>query len=225
MKGMTEFIRAYGSALAKERTGEEPKKRFRPSIAITRELGSGGRIIAGLLAERLGFEVAGKEIINEIAERIKVPKDLLGLLDERPGNTLEIFGAGLLHGAAISESDYDRALKGTLGTLLELGSLVIVGRGGVFVAKPGQALRVMVVAPLERRVQNYVIYENLSEKKAREKLLEIDAQRHHFHKRHFGHTEVDSNHYDLTINTEHLSMRSATEVILAAYRELYGLPS
>ena len=190
MKGMTEFIRAYGSVLWKEDEGEEAKKRFRPSVVISRELGSGGRVIAGLLAEKLGFEVAGKHIIDEIASRIKVPTDLLRLLDERPGNTLEMFGAGLLHGAAISESDYDRALKGTMGTLLELGSLVIVGRGGVFVAKPGQALRLMVVAPLEKRVHNYVMYENLTEKKARDKLLEIDAQRRHFHKRQIGRAHV-----------------------------------
>ncbi len=214
MKTMPDF-----NILSRERkdSGEKP---FRAPIAISREIGSGGRLIAQALADRLGFTMAGKSILEEIATKTKVPQDLVELLDERPGRALEIFGAGLLRGAAINEKDYDRVLKSTLSALLELGSVVIVGRGAVFVAKPGRALRVLVVAPLEKRVENYAKYLQMDLKKARAEVARIDDERHRFHKRHFGTTEITPDRYDIALNMAHITLESATDILMTAYEEV-----
>jgi cytidylate kinase len=219
MQNMPGFLKAYGSILAREREALGDKQ-FRPPIALSREIGSGGRLIAQALADRLGFTMAGKSILEEIANKTKVPQDLVEMLDERPGRALEIFGAGLLRGAAINEGDYDRVLKSTLSALLELGSVVIVGRGAVFVAKPGRALRVLVVAPLEQRIENYARYLGLDLKKAREDVARIDDERHRFHKRHFGTTDVTPDRYDIAINTGHISILSATDILTKVYEEV-----
>ena len=220
MKGMTEFIKAYGSTLPHDKQGGDQTRPFRMPIAISRQIGSGGRLVAARLAERLGLELVGKSLIDEISQRTKVPTDLLNLLDEKPGRALELFGAGLLRGASITESDYNRVLKATVTTFLELGNAIILGRGSVFVATPGRALRLMIVAPLEKRIEAMTRYEDLSPQKARARVLEIDAERREFTKRHFGHEEASAEYYDLVVNTAMFSIDEAAEVSIIAYQKM-----
>ena len=220
MKGMTEFIKAYGSTLPKDQQGSDQPIPLRMPIAISRQIGSGGRLVAARLAERLGLELVSKSIIEEISHRTKVPTDLLDLLDEKPGRALELFGAGLLRGASITESDYNRVLKATVATFLELGNAIILGRGSIFVALPGRALRLLIVAPLENRIEAMTRYEDLTPQKARARVLEIDSERRQFNKRHFGHEEASAEHYDLVVNTAMFSVDEAAEISICAYQKM-----
>jgi cytidylate kinase len=220
MKGMTAFLKAYGGTLAREKeAGKEPRK-FQPPVVISREIGSGGRLIAEALAQKLGFEVLSRRIVEEIANHTKVPEDLVELLDERPGRSLEVFGAGLLRGASINSGDYEQVLKSTVTAFLELGNVVLVGRGGVFLAKPGRALRILVFAPLSKRIARYAEYRKLDEKHARAEVLAIDADRLRFHKVHFRHSEVTPEFYDLSINTGELGIEASVDISLAAYEHI-----
>ena len=58
-------------------------------ITVSREPGSGGRIVAGKLAEKLGIDIFHQEVINEIAKRADVSEKLLETLDERGFSILE----------------------------------------------------------------------------------------------------------------------------------------
>jgi hypothetical protein len=58
-------------------------------VTVSREAGSGGRIIAAKLAEKLGIDIFHQELINEIAKSADVSEKLLETLDERGLSTLE----------------------------------------------------------------------------------------------------------------------------------------
>jgi cytidylate kinase len=222
MNTLPSFLSAYGHVIAKREQEEAGKRKCVPPIVLSRQAGSGGRIIADELARKLGFELCDKAILDEIATRSKVPKDFLELLDERPAKVLELLGAGLLRGVSITSEDYDRVLKSTMRAFLELGSVVIVGRGGAFLARPGKALRVRVVAPMEVRIRNFAGYGNISEEKARIQIEAIEKERRQFLKRVFGQMDGGMECFDIGVNTQTLSVGDCVALILEAYERVCG---
>ena len=221
MAKLAEFLKAYSGAISEHERREPLPKGFAPPVVVSREIGSGGAVAAHLIGDKLDFQVCDKEILEEIARRSKVPKDLVELLDERPGRSLEIFGTCLMRGVSITRQDYLRCLKGTITAFLELGNCVILGRGAVFLAQPGKALRVRIIAPLEMRIANVVRYFNVSEKEARRKIAEIEAERAAFQKKLFGHSEASPGDFDIVLNRECLSISDAVDMALDAYRRIF----
>src|SRR5262245_2625419 len=74
----------------------ENVRRFGPYIAVSRQAGAGGGRIARLVAEQLGWEVLDKELLDFMAERYRVPRDLLEFVDEATANWMhETFGSWL----------------------------------------------------------------------------------------------------------------------------------
>ena len=59
------------------------KMKVRPFITVSREAGSGGKLIAELVAKKLGFKLYNKEIIEMTAKVAKKRKVLIESLDER----------------------------------------------------------------------------------------------------------------------------------------------
>jgi CMP/dCMP kinase len=220
MKSVSDFLKAYSRTIAGPEEKHQRKTKHTLPIVISRDIGSGGSVLAGALAMRLGFQLCDKTILDQIAAQAKVPPDLVELMDERMGSTLSIFGAGLLRGATINREQFDHYLKVTIKSLLELGSVVILGRGGVFLAQPGKALRVRVVAPLDLRVKNLVEAYNLNEKQARSKIQTTDSERQHFQQRLFGRSEAEAESFDLAINTQCLNLDHALHLVLYTYNRL-----
>ena len=220
MERVSSFVQALARSLSKPT--EKPREgcRVLAPIVVSRDIGSGGRLVAMALAERLGFQLCGKAILEEMASRNHVPQDLIDLLDERPGRALELFGATLLRGVSMSTEDYSRMLKATIRALLDLGSVVVLGRGAVFLAKPGTALRLKIVAPVEMRIRNYAGYEKIDERTAARRLHEIDLERQKFFKSVYGHHEVGPECFDLAINMECLSIDQAVDLALDGYRKV-----
>ena len=58
-------------------------------ITVSREPGSGGRIVAKRLAESLGFDLFHQEIIHEMAKSSQASSRLLETLDEKTFSVLE----------------------------------------------------------------------------------------------------------------------------------------
>ena len=63
------------------KTKKVKEKQGVSTITISREPGSGGRIIAKKLAGKLGFELYHQEVLHEIAKRADVSAKLLETLD------------------------------------------------------------------------------------------------------------------------------------------------
>ena len=213
---------AYSRALRAREEVARARREFAPPVLISREAGGGGRRLAKALAERLGFELCDRRILEEIAAKSKVPPDLVELLDEHPRGFLEVFGTGLLRGASISLEEFDRYLRQAVTSFLKLGRVVILGRGAAFLAEPGTALRLRLVAPFETRVQNFARMEGITEKQAREKIPMLEAERERFLNRVFGKHRFDDEHFDLTINTGTIPLDAAIKLALETYEVVCG---
>lgn len=220
---MENLVKAYASTVSMTRDPKKDKHPGMPAIVISREVGSGGRFIATELANTFGFKLYDKTIVEMLANAGGVPVELVNKLDEHAHDSLSMFGAGLLSGPFISAGEFGTLLKRTLTELLDEGSVVIVGRGASFLAKPRLALRVRVVAPRSMRVHNLAAYLKVSEEQAAREMLKLENDRDRFHKQLYGSTEQQAEAYDISINTSVVSVEDATKLCVHAYEMITGV--
>ncbi len=221
---MESLVKAYASTV---RMTRENKSVLRsgavPAVVISREVGSGGRFIATELAKQLGFKLYDKSIVDIIAKEGGVPAEFVNKLDEHATDSLSLFGVGLISGPFLSAGEFGILLKKTINDLLEGGSVVIVGRGSAFMAKPRMAFRVRVIAPLAMRVRNLAAYLKCDEAHAAREMQKLETDRDRFHKQLFGSTELQAETYDISINTATISIEDAAKLCLTAYEIVTGV--
>jgi cytidylate kinase len=165
-----------------------------PVITVSREPGSGGRVVAERIAKQLGLDLFHGQIIQEIAESADTSARILETLDEKGLSVLDDW---------IS----------TIGTIGEHGRAVIVGRGASFILPREVRFRVRIVAPLEIRVKNVAHKFDVPSEEARRRVLRADSDRRAFVRKYFHADITDPVNYDLVINTETLSIDAAVEAI------------
>jgi len=196
--------------------GKEGKLSYGPCLLISREKGAGGSAVGQLAGKRLGWQVFDKEIVDAIAQRAQVRRELIESLDERDRATIRDAVGRLFHSEPIGPPGYLAHLREILLTLGHQGNVVIVGRGAHYLLPSEFGLRVRMVAPIDVRVRRIASRENLSLKAARVEVQTSDRERATLAQRHFGHDARDPLDYDVTINTAELSVEAATEVVMTA---------
>ena len=187
-----------------------------PSVTISREPGSGGRVVAQKLAERLEFDVFYQEVLHEIANRAEVSKQMLATLDERGLSILEDWISSLVYDRHLWPDEYLKHLMNVIGTIGKHGRAVIVGRGANFILPPEQRFRVRITAPQEFRIQNVARDFNLTAEEAKRRIIKTESNRKAFIRKYFNADIADPNNYDLVVNTSTLSIDNVTDVIAAA---------
>ncbi len=192
---------------------------YGPCLLVSRECGSGGGKVARQVAERLGWQVFDREVLDEIAQLAHVRVQLLDTVGER---TREMWGDSWrpeLEAEDIGYEMYLRYLRQVILTLGHHGDAVIVGRGAQYFLPSRCSLRVRVVAPLEMRVRRVAEAEGLSAEEAQRCVKKFDADRAEFVRKSFQREGTSPLNYDLVINTGELSLESAAELIFEALEE------
>src|ERR1035437_7461641 len=117
-------------------------------LTVAREYGSGGGLIARRVAEKLGWNLLDKALVEAIARSAQVDPDLARRYDERVDSWLHrLSRRGLWRGAfegvaALADTAvFDAETVASLGKSLILeahsqGNCVIVGRGAQCVLQP-----------------------------------------------------------------------------------------
>ncbi len=195
---------------------EIPEKEGVSIVTLSREPGSGGRIIASRLAEKLNIDIFHQEVIHQIAKNADVSESLLETLDERGLNTLEHWIASLVHDRHLWPDRYMQHLMKVIGTIGNHGRAIVVGRGANFILPNDKRFAVRIVAPLAWRTENVAKEFDLSPEDAKRRVLRTDSDRKAFIRKYFNADIADPNNYDLTINTATLDLNDAVNVISAA---------
>lgn len=196
--------------------GKEGKLSYGPYLLISREKGAGGSAVGQLAGKRLGWEVFNNEIVDAIAKKANVRRELIESLDERDRATIQDAINRLLRPQPIATSGYQAHLREIVLTLGHQGDVVIVGRGAQYILPSQFGLRVRMVAPLEVRLLRIASRESLSLNAAQIEVERSDRERARLARRQFGQTGVDPLNHDVTINTAELTVEAATEVVLTA---------
>jgi cytidylate kinase len=191
-------------------------------ITLSRDAGNGGVAVAHSLAERLSWKVFDSEIVDYIAQRSSIHKDLIGTLDEssRDFVTDAVMAlVGAVEHREYGASDYREALFSTMAAIAQHGEAVILGRGGNIVLEGAKgSLRVRLIAPRQVRVARLAEDLSISASEADKLVRQTDRERRSFIKKQFGRDIDDPCLYDVVINTAGLTTTEVVSMIWHATR-------
>ncbi|MDJ0781075.1 MAG: cytidylate kinase-like family protein [Desulfosarcinaceae bacterium] len=208
-----EQVRKWNLTQAAKKEAPPP----RPVITLSREPGSGGRLVAQGIAERLGLDLFHQEVLHAMASSAKVGTQVLATLDERGLNMLEDWMAALVNERHLWPDEYARHLIKVVGAISRHGKAVLVGRGANFILPADRRFRIRVVAPLDFRVQSVAHTHDLKIEEARRRVTRTDADRKAFVRKYFNANIADPMNYDMVLNTSVLSIDSAVAAACAAF--------
>ncbi len=200
-----------------EKSNRESGFRF---LTIARDEGSLEDEIAQELSRRLRWQVFDKEIVTYIARNSHVRENLVRQLDQKSQNLIEDTISRLLRMpeyASFGSEEYHESLLRTLLCLASNGSAILVGRGANFVLREDKGgFRVRVTASPEVRVQRLRRMWNVTQDEASRRMRAGDEERRKFIQQYFRQDFDDVSVYDLTCNTDRLSVERIVLSILTA---------
>jgi cytidylate kinase len=208
-----EMVRAEWARQARPSLQPVPQK-FGPYITISRERGSGGREMSQRLAEKLGWHLFDREIIEAIASRTHAREELVARFDEHRQSAMDTYLRNLFTGQRFDNTQYLCHLSQVVLSLAQYGKAVILGRGANYILPAEAGLRVRVTAPLELRRRRLMQELECDGKKALQEINTHDKERRDFLQHHFHMHADDACAYDMTINTAQIEVETATDLII-----------
>jgi cytidylate kinase len=196
---------------------------YGPYLLLSRQRGSGGDEVARLAAQRLGWQVFDREIVNAVAERAHVRQHLVSSLDEHARTTWEETLRSALMPENIAREEYFLWLRQVILSLGHHGDVVLIGRGAQFILPAECGLRVRVVAPAEWRAQKIATRFNLPLEEARREVQRADNDRAAFVRQYFRQDAADPANHDLVVNTAEVGIESAAEMVLMGLQRKLGV--
>lgn len=180
-----------------------------PIITVSRGSMSGGQALAECLAGAFGSPCVGREIVVEAAAKLGVPEKVLSeKLERGPGVWDRLTLARRMYVVAVQEALAEHVVKGDLVYHGYAGHLLLRGVPGV--------LRVRLIAPMEMRVRAVIEREGVSPLEAERVIQQRDESRRRWTQAMYGVELGDPKLYDLVVNLEGMSLRSASAVVMAA---------
>ena len=198
-----------------QKEGKEEKEGV-SVITVSREPGSGGRVVATRLAEKLGIAIFHQEVINEMAKSADVSEKLVETLDERGLSILEDWISSLVHERHLWPDRYMQHLMKVVGTIGKHGRAVVVGRGANFILPPEKRFSVRIVGPQAWRINNVAKEFDMSSEDAKRRVMRTESDRRAFIRKYFNADIADPTNYDLVVNTATLKVDDAVKVISSA---------
>ena len=200
-------------------------------ITINRELGSGGRTVGRILAEKLGVPYYDKALTKPLEEKFDMSIDQIEKLKGSNRSWWENIKRVLILGedAANSSEYYDeekkklvtseavlKAEKDILQSIANEESCVIAGRSAFFVTNGHQnRLNILIQASMESRLKRVMAKQGISEKEAKKIIKEVDETREEYMKNNAHTSRYDTRNYDLVIKMDDKTEEEAVNVILA----------
>ena len=192
---------------------ETPEARQLPVVTISREPGSGGKLVARAVADRLGLDLFDQEIINAMAKDADTTTRIIRTLDEKSVSMIEDWVAASISQRHLWPDELARVLMRVIGAIGRHGGAVIVGRGANFVLPPEARFRVRIVAPLERRVSRVAETHGISREAAKTRVLRTESDRRAFVRKYYHSDIRDPLNYDMILNTGALAIESCAAAI------------
>ena len=199
-------------------------------ITINRELGSGGRTVGRILAEKLGVPYYDKALTKPLEEKFNMTADQIENLKSNNRSWWQDVKRVLILGeeAANSLDYYDekkkklvtseavlKAEKEILHSIAIEDSCVIAGRSAFYVMNGyPNSLNILIQASMEYRLNRIMTKRGISEKEAKKIIKEVDEEREEYLRNNAHTSRYDTRNYDLVIKMDGKTEEEAVNVIL-----------
>ena len=195
-------------------------------ISISREYGSGGRLIGKRLASQLGIPCYDRTIIQKTAEKSGLSPEFIARAEERARSFFHLsvtpIGAGIpaftLQGVPVSHQAFF-AQSEVIRELADEGPCVIVGRCSDYVLgdRP-DCLKVFIHADMPSRILRCAEEYHVTADNIELYINQMDRGRANYYSYYTGHTWGNMRRYDLTLNSSVTGIEGAAELIAALVR-------
>lgn len=200
-------------------------------ITINRELGSGGRTVGRLLAEKLGVPFYDKALIKALQEKYNLSVEEIERLKGQSNSWWAHFKRVVSIGQVVNPSNFinqdddepetlttDMIFKAEKEILLGIAqdeSCVIAVRSGFFVLKSHpNHVSILIQAPMECRIKRVMSRQNKTEEEAKKAIGRVDKMREEYVKNYANTSRYDTRNYDLVINMNGKTPEEAVDLIL-----------
>ncbi|MBC2745258.1 MAG: cytidylate kinase-like family protein [Desulfosarcina sp.] len=189
---------------AAERASTAPSE-LPPCIAFSRKIGVGALEIADIVAEKLGFKVADRELIEQIANQTNISEKAIAYFDERfPGYVNRTYKY-LFGEKSFIDSDYSRQLISAVVAIAGLESTVFIGRGSHLILPRERVLAVRCICSDDYRAKRIADIMHISEAEAKKKLPGIDKGQAAFFKKVYSKKAATPYEFDMVMNLDHFA--------------------
>ena len=200
-------------------------------ITINRELGSGGRTVGRLLAEKLGVPFYDKAVIKALQEKYNLTTAEIERLKGRKHSwwadverILKIDGGMSMNYYLPQKGDTpdlvttDEMFKTETQILQNLAaekSCIVAGRSGfhVFRDHPNH-LSILIQASMDYRIERVVRKQNMTADEARKTIERVDKMRENYVKKYTGTSRYDTRNYQLVIAADGKTEEEIAEMIM-----------
>ena len=206
----------------------ERKEMKYKALTVSREYGSGGAEIAGLIAKELDWRLLDKDLITEISRKEQVPASEVAAFDEKVDPwihriTRVVWGLGADGISAVAPVEmFDAEKAATLARRIieeayNIGKCVIVGRGAQCILRERNdvfhafiyARRADRVRRIQTRVNPGTDVDAL--------IRSMDAQRVEYVRLHYKENWLNPYLYDIMIDSKNQSEKAARLIISAMH--------
>lgn len=202
-------------------------------ITINRELGSGGRTVGRLLAEKLGVPYYDKLLIQSLQDKYKLSVEEI---EKEKGNkhlwftylknafvTInqnrdELWYYQMVNGEQadmVTSEEMFKVEQQILKSAAEEQSCVVAGRSGFYVfADHPNHLSIMIQASMEHRIERIMKKQNLTREDAEKVIKHVDQMRENYVKKYTGSSRYDTRNYNLVFSMDGKTEDEVVELIL-----------
>jgi cytidylate kinase len=207
-------------------------------VTINRELGSGGRTVGRMLAEKLGVEFYDKALIEalekkynlniEQIEKLKGQNHAwwaefarsmfsvdLGVPNYGKMNALYYLAVMDFSDVKPTSEEVFESETEILKGIAEVESCVVAGRSGFYVFRDHpNHLNVFIQASMPYRVERVMRKQQITEEEAVKTIKKVDKMRENYVKKYTGLSRYDTRNYDLVISADGKSEEQIVDIIM-----------
>lgn len=175
-------------------------------ITISRGSYSRGKEIAERVAQELGYECIGRDVLIEASEQFNVPEiKLVRAIHDAPS---------ILNTFTYGKEKYIAYIQSALLKHLQRDNIVYHGLAGHFFLKGvSHVLKVRIIADMEERIQEEMKREGIPEKDAVRILKSDDKERRKWSQHLYGIDTSDPSLYDLLLHIRKIRVNDAVDII------------
>lgn len=193
-------------------------------ITISREFGTDGEKIAAKVADRLGYEYIGKDLVAEIAKKLRLSESeaetfhkpsesrILRFVDRYTCSIVQKV-VDREHGC-LDDKNYYEVTKKLVQDVHNAGNVIILGWGGqcILRGKP-DTLHVRLIKETNLKIKEGMKAENLNQKAAKTFIEREEDDLKEYIKHYFNEDWNAAHLYDLVIDMGKTSVEKAVEMI------------
>lgn len=195
-------------------------------ITISRQYGAGAMALGRMLAEKRGYTLASREIVQGIADKAKVSTDFVLTVEKEAGTTLSRFMTRIISSRGmvskllrddsgyIDEKLYLDYLVLTVVQIADEGNAIIMGRGSQYILRTHpDTVHILLVDEFENRVRRVEKREKINRESAERMVRHEDKRRLNLYHR-LGKQDFESpSLYHMVLNMDRISRPQAFDMI------------